>query len=334
MTNPSAASDACCHEAGAALLHDETARLVARRQVSRDTVELSFISPRIASAARPGQFVNVLLPSPDFGYRVLAGEEEARLAAGDPGATLIRRPFSICNAYASDGGEGCDTIDLLVKIVGRGTALLAALEAGTELSILGPLGNTFTLPPEGAAAALVAGGCGWAGLTMLAHALRDRGQPTYAFIGAATVEDLPLDTVEGPRPDAFGDAMPDACATSVQLLELGITVAMAAEQGGAAYRGLVTDLLERFLATEEGRGAHVYACGPWPMLKVVARLAGAAGRPCQVSMEERMGCGIGVCNSCVVEVILPDGSVGHKKLCVDGPVLDAREVNWGQRMDG
>jgi len=107
-------------------------------------------------------------------------------------------------------------------------------------------------------------------------------------------------------------------------------VAMAAEQGGAAYRGFVTDLLERFLATEEASGAHVYACGPWPMLRVVARLAAAAGRPCQVSMEERMGCGIGVCNSCVVEVILPDGAIGHKKLCVDGPVLDAAEVNWDQ----
>jgi len=329
MTNPSAASCGCHAEPDAAIF-DETATLAERRPVSRDTFRLSLRSPRIAAAARPGQFVNVLLPSPDFGYRVLAREDEALLAAGDTGATLIRRPFSICNAYASGGAQARDTIDLLVKVVGRGTALLAALEAGTELSILGPLGNTFTLPPEGASAALVAGGCGWAGLTMLAHALRGRRHPTYALIGAATVEDLPLPTVEGPRPEAFGDAMPEVCATSVQLQELGITVAVAAEQGGAAYRGLVTDLLERFLATDEGKGAHVYACGPWPMLRVVAALAKAAGSPCQVSMEERMGCGIGVCNSCVVEVLLPDGAIGHKKLCVDGPVLDAAEVNWDQ----
>ncbi len=64
------------------------------------------------------------------------------------------------------------------------------------------------------------------------------------------------------------------------------------------------------------------------MLARVAELARERGAPCQVAMEERMACGIGVCNSCVVEVKLPDGTVGHKKLCVEGPVLDAAEVVW------
>ena len=330
MTNPSAASEACCHAAGAALVHDETARLDDRRQISADTFQLSFHSPRIASEARPGQFVNVLLPSPDFGYRVLGSEEEALASADGPGPTLIRRPFSIQSAYPMDEDGETDTIGLLVKVVGRGTAQLAGLELGAELKILGPLGNTFELPPAGATVALVAGGCGWAGLQLLAVELWLRGHPTYAFIGAARVEDLPLYTIDRPRPDVFRDQLPEVCATSVVLEQLDITVAMAAEEGGAAYRGLVTDLLEAFLAREDGRAAHVYACGPWPMLKVVAGLAGAAGRPCRVSLEERMGCGIGVCNSCVVEVMLPDGSIGHKKLCVDGPVLDAAEVNWDQ----
>ena len=320
-----------CHGGGGTAIHDDPARLTGRRQVSPDTFELSLRCPRIAEAARQGQFVNVLLPGPDFGYRVIGEDDEAR--RGLP-PTLIRRPFSICNAYASDEANTPDTIDLLVKVVGRGTALLCGLELGAEMLILGPLGNVFELPSEGATAALVAGGCGWASLTLLARELRRRGHPTCAFIGAATVDDLPLDTVEGPRPDAFGDALPEVCATSIQLRELGIDVAFAAEAGGPAYRGLVTDLLAEFLRQEQGREIAIYACGPWPMLKAVAAIARAADRPCQVSVEERMGCGIGVCNSCAVEVVLPDGSIGHKKLCVDGPVLDAGEVNWEQWMGG
>ena len=332
MTNPSAASDACCQEADAALF-DEQALLVARRQVSPDTFELSFRSPRIAASARPGHFVNVLLPCQGFGYRVLEDTlpEVANLREG---VTLIRRPFSICAALASEGADRADTIVLLVKVVGRGTSQLAALEPGAELSILGPLGNAFAPPPEGDAAVLVAGGCGWAGLAMLARELCQGGHPTYAFIGAATVEDLPLDTSQGRRPQGFPGDLPEACVTSGELEALGISVALAAEAGGRAYGGLVTELLGKFLERQEAQSAHVYACGPWAMLREVARLAGAAGRCCQVSLEERMGCGIGVCNSCVVEVLLPDGSVGHKKLCVDGPVLDAREVNWEQGMGG
>ena len=313
-----------------AALVDERVRLVDRRQISPDTFSLSFHSPRIAREARPGQFVNVLLPSRGFGYRVLESEEEAAASKGEPGPTLIRRPFSIESAYAMAEHGETDTVGLLVKVVGRGTAQLAVLEIGAEVKILGPLGNTFELPPAGATAALVAGGCGWAGLAMLAREVRSRDHAAYAFIGAASVDDLPLDTVTERRPRSFLDELPEVCATSTELEELGITVALTAEAGGEVYGGVVTDLLETFLQRDEAREAHVYACGPWPMLRVVAGLAEAAGCPCQVSMEERMACGIGVCNSCVVEVLRPDGSIDHKKLCVDGAVLDATEVNWNQ----
>jgi len=310
---------------------DEAATVAGRTAIRADTVELSLRSPRIAAAARPGQFVDVLLPGPGFGYRVAEGEEAWRDLPRLRRPFLIRRPFSIYRAHASDRGADRDTIDLLVKVVGVGTRALAQLEVGAGVKVLGPLGNGFSLPPAGAPAALVAGGCGWASLAMLARELRRRGHPTYAFIGAATVEALPVATCEAKaRPALFRDELPEACVTSDELESLGVTVALAAEAGGRVYGGLVTDLLEKFLRGEHGRGAHVYACGPWGMLRRVADLAERSGAPCQVALEERMGCGIGVCNSCVVEVFLPSGEVGHKKLCADGPVLDAAEVNWDQ----
>ncbi len=333
----------------AAQVYDEAALLVARKQVSADTFELNLRAPRIASAARPGQFVNVLLPSPDFGYRLLDAWKEA---VGRP--FLIRRPFSISRVYAADSthpthstesieSSGSSnplpgTLALLVKVVGEGTRRLCELPIGTPLKVLGPLGNSFRLPPAGAAAALVAGGCGWASLGMLARELRRLGHPTYAFIGAQTVETLPLETTEahaarGTRHAALAEALPDVCLTSPELESLGIVVALAAESGGRLYGGLVTDLLAAFLRKRAPGAVHIYACGPRAMLARVAELAREHGVPCQVAMEERMACGIGVCNSCVVEVRLPDGTLGHKKLCTDGPVLDAAEVVWNHAGD-
>lgn len=308
---------------------DEPAALLARKQVSADTFELVLRSPRIAAAARPGQFVSVLLPSPDFAYRVLEGEEVWAAAPRAAQPFLIRRPYSVYRAFSSNGSDEPDAISLLVKVVGAGSRCLAELPVGAVVQVLGPLGSSFRLPPVGAAAALVAGGCGWASLAMLAGELRRMHHPTYAFIGAQTVEALPLETTEASTGAAsFLDELPDVCLTSSELEALGITVALAAEAGGKVYGGLVTDLLDAFLRKREIGSVSVYACGPRAMLAHVANLARAHDALCQVAMEERMACGMGVCNSCVVEVRLPDGSTGHKKLCVDGPVLDAEEVVW------
>lgn len=309
-------------------VYDEAAPLVGRKRVSADTFELALRAPRIAAAARPGQFVNILLPSPDFAYRVIEGGEW-QPGRGRP--FLVRRPFSIYRTDPSDAPA--DTLALLVKVVGPGTQRLSELPIGTSLKVLGPLGNTFRLPPQGAPAALVAGGCGWASLGMLASELRRLDHPTYAFIGARSVETLPIKTTEVyasrvTRHAALSDELPEACLTSAELESLGIVVALAAEAGGKLYGGLVTDLLAAFLRAHGQSGIHLYACGPWAMLARVAELAREHGAPCQVAMEERMACGIGVCNSCVVEIRLPDGTLGHKKLCTDGPVLDAGEVNW------
>jgi len=312
----------CGREIPPGSIHDERASVVGLRAVAADTFEITLRSPKVAAAALPGQFVNVMLPANDFGYRVFESDDE-RLAAGPRvQPRVLRRPFGV---YRSRG----DTFDILVKVIGEGTRQLSTLALGTELQILGPLGNSFSLPPQGSVAVLVAGGCGWAGLGLLARTLRKQGIETVAFIGAATEAEIPLDTTVTTTPAPIVPEMPKTCLTSKELEDIGVRVALAAERGGRVYGGLVTDLLVSILRQEHGQTVHVYACGPWPMLRAAAALCREAGTPCQVSLEERMGCGYGVCNSCVVDVYLPDGSVGHKKLCVDGPILDANEVVWG-----
>jgi dihydroorotate dehydrogenase electron transfer subunit len=288
--------------------------------VAAETFEITLLSPKIAGAARAGQFVNILLPAPPPGYRVVG---EAAWIAERPGPrpTLLRRPFGV---YRRNG----DTFDILVKVIGEGTRQLSELPLGAQVEVLGPLGNTFSMPPSGAVAALVAGGCGWAGLGLLARELRDRRVETVAFIGAATEAEIPVDTTPTTMRERFLPELPKTCLTSEDLESIGVRVALAAERGGRVYAGMVTDLLASILRQSHGQDVHVYACGPWAMLRATADLCRANGVPCQVSLEERMGCGYGVCNSCVVDVLLPDGSVGHKKLCVDGPILDAREVKW------
>ena len=316
----------------AAAVFDEAARVVGREQVSRDTFELMLLSPRIAAAARPGQFVNVRIPGGAFGRRVFADERAWRGASPRPRPVLLRRPFSVYRAYASAGGGRPDAVDLLIRVVGESTRRLAATEPGDELQVLGPLGKPFELPPQGAPAVLVAGGCGWASLGMLAAELRRRGHPTYAFIGAQTTEQLPLRTALGKRPHVFADQLPETCVTSRELERLGVVVALAAEEGGALYGGFVTELLREFLRTEVAHGVHVYACGPLPMLRRVAALARLYAAPCQLSLEKRMACGMGVCMSCVCAVVGPGGAKSHKRLCVDGPVLRGDEVDWHEEM--
>ena len=310
-------------------IFDETARLLRSRQVSPDAFELSLRSPRIAAAARAGQFVNVLVPSGGFGRRVFATEHDWLAARPPARRVLVRRPFSIYRAHGPGDGP-VDRLDLLVRAIGEGTRRLVATEVGTELRVLGPLGKPFDLPPAGAPAALVAGGCGWASLGLLARELRRRGHPVYAFIGARTAGELPLDTAQAAGRVSFLDARPDGCVTSRELEGLGIVVGLCAEEGGDAYPGLVTGLLARFLGSGDGAGAHVYGCGPFAMLRVVARLAAEHDAPAQLSFEKRMACGIGVCMSCVCEVKDAEGRRAHKRLCLDGPILRAHEVDWSR----
>jgi dihydroorotate dehydrogenase electron transfer subunit len=230
---------------------------------------------------------------------------------GIPGSeVLLRRPFSVCGLPGTFEDGAPDAAQLLYRIVGRGTALLACLGSGTRLDVLGPLGRGFELPASPRTRpVLVAGGIGSAPFPALIARMRLAAFEPVMLYGARTEGDLPLlDWFEG------------HCA------EVRVTT----EDGGRGERGLVTRPLERLLGEEDPERLHLYACGPEAMLRAVARMALARGVRCDLSLEARMACGFGVCLGCVVPTREggPDGDLGYQRVCVEGPVMPAERLAW------
>ncbi len=245
----------------------------------------------LRAAFRPGQF---------FMLRVEDGS--------DP---LLPRAYSI---YRMGRGRRGARADFLYKVVGRGTAQLAAQRPGAALDLLGPLGNEFTVPPGTTEVLLVAGGIGVPPVVAMAEALaaRPSRRPAMAaFLGGRSKADI-------------------LCAADFR--RAGARVSIATEDGSAGHRGLVTDLLERHLAGQPAAGRAIYACGPPGMLRRMAEVAAARGLPCQLSMEAPMGCGIGICMGCAILVRWPEAdgapAVRYRLCCKDGPVFEAGEVVW------
>jgi dihydroorotate dehydrogenase electron transfer subunit len=216
---------------------------------------------------------------------------------------LLPRPISIHRA-----GNG--RIDLLVRVVGEGTRRISELRPGEVLEIKGPLGRGFQIEPR-RTPLLAAGGMGAAPLLFLAEKLtrlsvREKGRAVpVLFIGGRTKRELlALQEFRG----------------------LGLKVLVATEDGSLGQKGLVTDRLRTYLEARPA-GGIIYACGPAGMLKAVADLAVRRGTPCQVSLEERMACGMGACLGCAVALRQENGP-GYVRVCQDGPVFEAREIRW------
>lgn len=206
------------------------------------------------------------------------------------GGGTDERPF-LPRAFSVLRHHHDGTLDFLLEDVGPGTRRLAELEPGDGLWILGPLGAGFRRPEQGRRALLVGGGVGIAPLAIWQDAL---GAAALAMLG-------------------FRDA---AHAAGAALLRAPRVVT---DDGSAGHHGLVTDLLRAELGCDPR--ATVYACGPPPMLEAVRALCAAEGVPAQLAMESGMACGFGACFGCVV----PTRS-GYVRLCVDGPVLDAADL--------
>jgi len=245
------------------------------------------------------------------GYHLLEFDCPQIVAAARPGQfvhirvtakwdPLLRRPFSVMSTNKDRG-----SFQVLMRTVGRGTQMLAEAQPGTKFDIMGPLGNGFMLPgPEGEVV-LVAGGIGVAPLIFLATALRQPGSDRYVrgLFGARSADDLCCWLEFSGVCDEF---------TAVT------------EDDNAGEPGLVTDYLPPQL--ERGAGC-VYACGPTPMLVEVAGQCQAAGIPCYVSMEQRMGCGVGACLGCVIPTHA-SGVQRYQRVCTEGPVFAAEVVDW------
>ncbi|MHB9027151.1 MAG: dihydroorotate dehydrogenase electron transfer subunit [Candidatus Latescibacterota bacterium] len=211
---------------------------------------------------------------------------------------FLRRTFSICGAVPETG-----TVLLMVGAVGRGTRLLCGMAPGDRLNLIGPLGTAFDLSPGiDRTRVLVAGGVGAAPLVFLEERLWKSGTGNTVFMmGARNAEHLMI--IDG-------------------LVDLNAKVLFATDDGSWEYHGYVTDLLEEKLP--KLNPDIIYACGPHAMLRTVAEIARRAGIPCQVSLEERMACGIGACLGCAIR--LADGSMA--RACKEGPVFNAEDIAW------
>jgi len=217
-----------------------------------------------------------------------------------PRGYLLNRPFSIGNV---DG----DTIAIYYDTVGKATAAFAELDKGDELDVFGPLGHGFTLESDAAANLLVAGGIGIAPFPFLAIELAQRkhNARTTLLAGYRSADRVLLE-------DFFE--------------EIGVEYKVATDDGSRGFKGMVTELFEQKLNECPDKKVAVYACGPAPMLERVAAITLERDLFCEVSLEQRMGCGVGACLVCACKTRTPGGGDAYRMVCKDGPVFNAREV--------
>jgi len=264
-----------------------------------ERVLLRIAAPRIAAVASPGTFLHVRC---------------------DPSLPM-RRPLSLMEAEPDKG-----QVTILFKVVGKGTRLLAAKGVGNVINVIGPIGVPFWPYEDRSQALLLGGGLGIPPMIFLASRLRTRlSCKPLLLMGSEMPFPFEARPSRIPVPgmvDDVIDAMPLAEAW-------GIPSRLASHQGyPGCFHGAVTDLARTWLAAQPSRirgQTALYACGPRAMLRATADLAREYGLPCQVCLEEFMACGVGACAGCAVPVTTETG-LAMKRVCVDGPVFDAREV--------
>ena len=238
--------------------------------------------PEIAQNAVPGQFINI---------KINNGLEP-----------FLRKPFSVCRRSVSEGW-----IEVLWKIVGKGTDIMSRYQADEVVNIIGPLGQGYDIPPDLQTALLVGGGLGVAPLPFLCEEALKLSKSVEVFLGARTQKEL---------------SMIDIFKT------LGVEVYLSTEDGSVGKRGRVTEiLLDRMSQMDSLESARLYSCGPNPFLKAMMGISEEQAVMGEVAIETMMGCGFGICVGCPVRV--RDGNVGEglfKLTCIDGPVFKSTEI--------
>ena len=235
---------------------------------------------------------------------------------------LLRRPFGIhklCWESDHHRGKGHPTcMEILYRIVGKGTLLLSEKKRGEEIDLMGPLGNGFNLKQNFKTAIMVGGGIGVAPLFSLTQALK-RAEGTrlrknlVVFIGGETREDI-------------------LCVKDFK--KIGARVEVSTEDGSMGTKGMVTDLLLGFLRNTDplkNRDLRLFACGPSPMLRTVSDIAFSQDISCQISFENKMACGVGACLGCSIPTKVKkagNGEIAYQRVCKEGPVFDSTTILW------
>ena len=263
--------------------------ILSNQEVSPDYHRMKILAPGISDLAQAGQFVM---------FRSQATDEP-----------LLRRPFGIFQTGTlpsdCDGLPDKEFVEILYKVVGRGTSIMRELHEGDRVELLGPLGRGFELADDGREQILVGGGIGLVPLYMLASELVKRSK-VRLLIGGRSRKDVLMVT---------------------EFERLGVETYVSTDDGTLGEEGPVTQVLERKLS--KFPEAAVYACGPMPMLEAVCRICQPRQVALQVSLEAFMACGVGACLGCVVK------GAGHSEehprylcTCKEGPVFRADELDW------
>ena len=206
---------------------------------------------------------------------------------------LLKRAFSLFRRTP----EG---IQILFRIKGKGTSILRDLKEGTEITVLGPLGNGYPLPSDKESPLVIAGGIGIASVFSLVEKISKKA---FVFYGARTEQELFM---------------------TGELEKIYKELVVCTDDGSCGVKGTVVDAVNDFVRTRDSiQQPVIYACGPNVMLREIAETAAANGISAYVSLEEHMACGIGACLGCVVKT-----KTGYKRVCKEGPVFDAAEIVW------
>jgi dihydroorotate dehydrogenase electron transfer subunit len=251
--------------------------------VGGDCYHLGLTTQQVFEKVVPGQFVMVQI--------------------GNQATPLLRRPFSISGLIQDN--DRIAGIELLIKVVGKGTRRLAQMRPGDALDLLGPLGHGFRFMPHADLIYLAAGGIGVAPIRFLAAELLTQGvapERCRLYLGGRSKQDL-------------------ICREDFK--QLGIAVTVTTDDGSDGDQCLITDPLE--LAIREQAPDMVYACGPHGMLACVAGIVERTQVPCQVSIETLMACGLGACLGCAVES--KKDATAYLHACVNGPVFNVADIN-------
>ncbi len=274
----------------------EEAEILTHEACPGDQYILRLQAPRCAAAALPGQFVHICVIS----HRPL------------------RRPISIMRVDPHQ-----EWLELLYKIAGEGTRLLARRNPGELLNIMGPIGRGFTVEQD--RPLLIGGGVGMPPMLFLAESLRYSQRHPLVILGS----EVPFPFQPTPSRIMVSGVGPAVIAGIPLLEDWNIPSRLASMQDfPGTHQGYVTDLARQWLDTLDQAAlaeTGLYACGPHPMLQAVVQVAEDYGLPVQVSLEEYMACGVGGCAGCTVAVRTPHGEQ-MKRVCVDGPVFDGYSV--------
>ena len=308
----------------------QDASVVGNQHLCREHLRLTLRVSAFADA-RPGQFVHIgaALHRIDEVALESSGcstEAPPDTRSGMHAPVLLRRAFSIAGIETDARGS---TIEIIYRVVGRGTRWMASLLEGDVVSVLGPLGQEFPILTDKPVAYLVAGGVGLGPVLCLAETLAKAGKKTVALCGARTADLFPL-SVDRANPPAKSarQALP-AC---VEFARHGVPVVLSTDDGSLGFAGHVGEAFAEYhranpVAPDD---IVVYTCGPELMMRFVADFCERSGITCYVCMERSMACGMGTCQSCVVPVRDESDADGwrYELCCTDGPVFEAHHIVW------